>query len=447
MEIPESGGTPSPTGTNRSGAFPAVLPDGRHLVFSVGPPGSPESGLYVGLINLKPGENPPKKLFPDASASSYFVPSGDPAFGYLLFLRAGATNTSGGTVMAATLDLHTWGVVGEPVPIAEGVSSFSASSTGVLVYGGGTPNVTGPTRGNIYGRLNWFDRQGKILGTFGDPGLYRTLAISPDGKRVAFERADFQNQINRNLWLYDIDRGVTSRFTFGAAWDAAPAWSPDGSQIAFTSNRSGSFDLYVKALEPCWRRATRFQVPGTQDRVVMVVRRPLSSLLFRHSAQPNLGAFARRPQAVPWWCAPISTKRSHGFRRTIAGSPTSPTNPERMKSTCVLSIPPAAPRHQVRTAVSGKWMVSKGGGNNPLWRRDGKELFYLSSDGFAMAVDVTTSGVFQEGIPKQMFKVPPGVLFWDVAPDGKRFVMPAPLISSADSSFTVVLNWQSSLKK
>ena len=93
--------------------------------------------------------------------------------------------------------------------------------------------------------------------------------------------------------------------------------------------------------------------------------------------------------------------------------------------------------------MTGKWMVSKGGGTTPLWRRDGKELFYLSLDGTAMAVDVSTSGVFQAGIPKALFKVPPGVFFWDVASDGKRFLMAAPsrANSSAPAPFTVVLNW------
>ena len=94
-------------------------------------------------------------------------------------------------------------------------------------------------------------------------------------------------------------------------------------------------------------------------------------------------------------------------------------------------------------------MVSKSGGNVPLWRADGKELFYISNDGAAMAVDVNTSGVFQAGVPKPLFKVPTGVLFWDVAPDGKRFVMaqPSPESAKAASKFTVVLNWQSALKK
>jgi len=99
--------------------------------------------------------------------------------------------------------------------------------------------------------------------------------------------------------------------------------------------------------------------------------------------------------------------------------------------------------------ATGKWMVSKGGGISALWGRDGKEMFYLSADGTAMAVEVDTNGTFHAGAPKAMFKAPPGVKFWDVAPDGKRFLMAAPSATkaSAQAPFTVVLNWPSLLKE
>ena len=96
---------------------------------------------------------------------------------------------------------------------------------------------------------------------------------------------------------------------------------------------------------------------------------------------------------------------------------------------------------------TGKWQVSKGGGISPLWRGDGKELFYLSPDGMAMAVEVGTSGVFQAGVPKALFKIPSGVVYWDVASDGKRFLMAAPSAANGQQPFTVVLNWQAGLKK
>ena len=109
----------------------------------------------------------------------------------------------------------------------------------------GPPGKAAP-KGGVQGRLTWFDRQGKVAGTSGEPGLYRTLTISPDGKRAAFERADPQTQ-NRDIWLLDVASGRTTRFTSDPAWEAFPTWSPDGSRIIFTSNRSGVYDLYQKA--------------------------------------------------------------------------------------------------------------------------------------------------------------------------------------------------------
>jgi len=100
--------------------------------------------------------------------------------------------------------------------------------------------------------------------------------------------------------------------------------------------------------------------------------------------------------------------------------------------------------------ITGKWMVSNDGGGTPLWERDGKQLFYLFLDGDAMAVDVNTNGIFQAGVPKPLFKLPSGVLFWDISPDGKRFLMVAPPSATgaaAQPKFTVVVNWESALNK
>jgi dipeptidyl aminopeptidase/acylaminoacyl peptidase len=101
--------------------------------------------------------------------------------------------------------------------------------------------------------------------------------------------------------------------------------------------------------------------------------------------------------------------------------------------------------------AGGKWLISTGGGAEPRWRRDGKELYYVSADGKLMTVDVATAAGFQAGVPKSLFQVPgprEGALgqSWDLAPDGKRFLFPVP-VSGQDTPFTVVLNWQAALKK
>src|SRR5579863_6910167 len=120
-----------------------------------------------------------------------------------------------------------------------------ASMVLFVVHGQETPGGRPAPAGGVQGRLTWFDRQGKVVGTSGEPGLYRTLTISPDGKRVAFERNDPQT-MNRDIWLLEVATGATTRFTSDPGWEAFPIWSPDGSRIIFTSNRGGVYDLYEK---------------------------------------------------------------------------------------------------------------------------------------------------------------------------------------------------------
>jgi len=269
-----------------------------------------------------------------------------------------------------------------------------------------------------------------------------------------FDRADPQNPNVRNLWLYEFARGVTTRFTFDTGAEFDPVWSPDGSRIAFTSARSGVFDLYQKASDM-----------SGEDEVLYKSEDPKAS----SSWSPD-GRFLLYFNPIPpvrQWLLPLSgtaadrkpirldnsqfdeaAGRISPDGRWIAyGSSESGRQEIYVRP---LDLPGAAGSSPVAAApVSGKWMVSKDGGTTPLWSRDGKEIFYLSAvGGMAMTVPVNTGRVFQAGIPKPLFKLPPGVLFWDVTSDGKRFVMAAPAsASTASLPFTVVLNWQSALKK
>ena len=92
----------------------------------------------------------------------------------------------------------------------------------------------------------------------------------------------------------------------------------------------------------------------------------------------------------------------------------------------------------------GKWLISTGGGVRPRWSGDGKELCYQAPDGRLMAVEIATNPVFRVGVPKVLFQAPSS--YWDVAPDGKRFLFTVPT-QQGQAPFTVVLNWQAELKK
>jgi Tol biopolymer transport system component len=459
MQVSASGGAAFPITRGGAGFFPSLLPDGRHFVYLGSVAGPGRSSIYVGSVDTKPEQQSSKSLLADFSAVVY-TPSSDPAVGRLLFVRGASLPGGLGTLMAQPFDARRLELSGEAVPVAEQVSNlgFSASATDVLVYvTGSTPLVAVGVRGIINGQLTWFDRSGRSLGAFGDVGSYRTLALSPDGKRVAFERGDPQRATARNIWLYEFARGVTTRFTFSSAWDQYPLWSPDGSRIAFTSNRGGPYDLYEKTSDlagedeilfrsgdtkaaTSWSPDGRFLLYFTINTPNRLWLLPLAGSAADRKAvrvdNSELNETIGRISPDGRWIAYSSDESGRGEIYVKPVDLSSATGPPAGQG------PPA----------TGKWMVSKDGGTVPLWRHDGKELFYLSSlGGTAMAVDVSTSGVFQAGVPKTLFKVPAGVLFWDVTSDGKRFLMASPSGTSEAGppprKFAVVLNWQAALKK
>ena len=275
-------------------------------------------------------------------------------------------------------------------------------------------------RGAIEGRLTWFDRQGNKVGTLGDPGVYRTLTLSPDGKRVAVERTDPQTQ-NRDIWLLDVASGSATRFTSDPGWDAFPLWSPDGRRIVFTSNRSGVYDLYQKSSsgegnEELLYRSSEGKGPTSWS--------PDGKFLIYYTlGQPTHlrllavdGAADRKSQPlVDPQFASVTGRFSPDGRWIAYTSNESGANEVSVR-----------PFDAVTGSVGRLVTVTSAGGRTPLWRGDGKELFYITSDGTVTAVEVNAGATFQAGAPKPLFKAPPGVLFWDVSPDGMRFLMPAP---------------------
>ncbi|MGD0136415.1 MAG: hypothetical protein ABSE57_30605, partial [Bryobacteraceae bacterium] len=228
-EVSAAGGIATPFQNALHVFAPALLPDGRHFIYLY-ETGNSSTGIFLGSLDAKPAQSA-RKLLPDDSDVVY-APSQDPNLGYLLFVRG---RSGAGTLMAQIFDLRKFELVGEPVPIAQRVSafaSFSVSQTGVLAYRSADAAPS---------QLTWFDRQGKVLGTLGEPGDHRDIAISPDGMRAAVSRA---TQTGEDIWLYELARGINARFTFQGG--RYPVWSPDGSRIVFESPRDGRADLYEK---------------------------------------------------------------------------------------------------------------------------------------------------------------------------------------------------------
>jgi Tol biopolymer transport system component len=293
------------------------------------------------------------------------------------------------------------------------------SALGFLV----TPEAIGQAprpapKGAITGKLALYDRQGKIVKTVGESAEYRTITLSPDGKRIGVERTDASQ--NRDIVLIDIATGKTTRFTSDPGWDAFPLWSPDGKRMIFTSNRgSNLYNLYEKPVDGSKDEVLFFKSAESEGPTSW--SRDGRYLLYYSLGQPTHGKVLavngppdRQPIPIVDPKFTSITPRFSPDGRWIAYT----TNESGKNGISV------RPFDSATGAVGAAIIVSGNGGRTPLWRGDGKEMFYLDEDGTVIAREVTTKNGFHAGDPVRLFKVSTAVAFWDATPDGKRFVMP-----------------------
>jgi Tol biopolymer transport system component len=269
-----------------------------------------------------------------------------------------------------------------------------------------------------------------------------TLALSPDGIRAVVEHPETTGS---NLWLTDLAHGGRTSFTYTQSGiNRNAVWSPDGTRIAFSSNRNGPADLYQHAANGAGEDELLLK-SGT-DTYAQDWSRDGRFLLFRRP-----GAKSGRDL----WVLPIDDRgerkpaslflRSEFLINSARFSPDGrwvayDSNESGSYEVYVVPFPSPA-------GGGGKRMVSQTSGAFPRWRMDGKELFYLRLDGELMAADVSSSGAaFEHGTPKPLFKAT-YVNGWDVSADGKRFLFTIAGTETPQSPFNVVLNWMSILKK
>jgi eukaryotic-like serine/threonine-protein kinase len=313
---------------------------------------------------------------------------------------------------------------------------------------------TGAVSGNM--QLTWVDREGKVLGPLG-PGMTAinsSVALSPDGKRVAYDGIDPSG--NRDIWIADLARGVPSRFTFDAAIDDHPLWSPDGSQIYFSSDRraAGLHDIYRKNSDGS----------GEEQLVVKAETstRPLDiSPDGRSLVYSVIGSGSQR---LDIGILPLGVRGEPGKPSFLIQTPflegQAQISPD---GRWIAYVTDDAGPNQIKIYVQpfpsggGKFQISGiAGGTHPRWRRDGKEIFYLASDGKLMAVDVRTTPAFEAGQPKALFDsrlialgLNSGIRYVTSA-DGMRFLIngpPANATAATEAGITVVVNWQAAVAR
>ncbi len=417
QRVSASGGEPKPLlplnkqRQETAQSWPRFLPDGRHLLYQSRSSNLAMNGIYAAVL-----DSPDTKLVVNSDATPGYVPPG-----YLLYTRQE-------TLLAQPFDPGKLQTTGDAFPVAEGVgrvgeglgSLYSASENGTLVFRSGNAADL---------RVVSYDREGKRLGAIGEPGSYRQLALSPDEKRLAIERRDPKTS-TWDIWLLDLASGILSRLTFDPANDSDPVWSPDGRQVAFNSDRNGPMDLYRKTVGS----AQEELLLASPERKVPEVWLPDDSILFGNLAGKTyyripLGG-DRKPQVVlQSEFTKDEPSLSPDHKWMSYGS-----NESGRWEIYVASFPDFANRRQ----------VSSSGGAQAHWRRDGKELFYLSLDGKMMVVDVKTLPAVETGVPKVLFETrlrPNPVLEqYAVTGDGRKFLFTEPL-EEAERPMTVILNW------
>ncbi len=447
MSVSANGGPASPLTTldpSRGEAqhvLPVFLPDGRHFLYLRVSGNPANSGIYAGSLDDPPGKQDLNRILATDVGAEYVPSSSDPNVGQLLFL------TSDGTLMAQPFDARRLKLMGEPVPVEEQVGhylnggDFSVSNTGILVY-----SAASATAAND---LTWFSREGKVLGTTGEPAAYGDLALSPDGSRAVVTRVDPQTN-GSFLWMFDFSRGTSTRFTFGSS-ASYPIWSPDGKSVIFSSSPGSILDLYQKAAngaggEELLLKSNEFKLPTD-------ISRDGRFLLY--------GTFNTQTGADIWVLPLQGDRKPFPFLSTKSNEYDAHFSPdghwvaymsEESGGHEIYVRPFSADSNTIDASGGGaKWQVSYGGGDGPQWSADGKELYYLAPGGKVMEVDVTTSPSFQAGTPKLLFQAPlrsgSGIASGDYTVDGKRFLFVAPAQQTGQSPFDVVLNWKAALKQ
>ena len=441
--LPATGGTPVPVTALAKGEsthrFPQFLPDGKRFLYLRLSTDPAASGIYIGSIDAKPEEQDTRRLMP-ANRQAYYSAASAGGPGYLVLMR----DT---TLLAQPFDPVRAELSGEPIPIAEGVDSFtpvsyglfSVSDTGVLVYRKGAGTSL---------RLAWLDASGNTVGTAGDSNerIYNNAAPSPDGTRIA---ASLGPSGSRDLWIIDDQRNVTSRFTFDTGNEDNPIWSPDSKHIVFASNRGGQQQLYIKPSDGSGeeRRVTEdagIPTSWSKDgRYVLFTRpaTPKTSSDIWAVPDPRIASAGSRPFPVITTSFNEAAGQFSPDGRWVAYT-SNETNP------VDVYVRPFSPDGSSTTAA--RWQVSKGFGTAPRWRSDGKQLFFITANTFGfMAVDVETTNGFQALTTRRLFTAPPPLLptGWNLSPDGKRFLFVTSPNGGRTAPFTVVLNWAAMLKK
>lgn len=421
--------------TTMSTRWPVFLPDGRHFLYTSVDFGadlrSESNAIYVASL-----DSTEHRQIVTSNGSAVYTTEG-----YLLFSRDR-------TLMAQRFDPDRLQVTGKALAVAnevEYLSSvarplFSVSDNGTLVYQGGS--------GATFSHLTWSDRGGKDLGTLGSPARYANPRLSPDGMRVAVD-IDEPESSNTDIWVLGANHQAPLRFTFDPGQDETPLWSHDGRQILWLSDRGGKNGFYVKDSHGS----------TIQESPIMPVGVDLSFASAASDWSPD-GRFLlytdlQEDAALHLWVLPMKGDlKPYRFLPGVSADVEGQFSPD---GHWIAYASNESGRWEVYAAPfpgpGVRYQVSTDGGQQPRWRRDGKELFFLSRDRKLMAVSVKTGTNLKFDAAAPLFQTlahepitAEEFFTYDVSADGRRFLVNANAEQLEHHPVHIILSWASLLK-
>jgi eukaryotic-like serine/threonine-protein kinase len=408
--------------------WPYFLPDGRHFLFLVRNTQPENSAIYIGSLDSKEIT----RLIQAHSSMAY-------AAGYVLFVREN-------TLMAQGFDLEKLELKGDAFPVAEqtvwnpivGRAMFSVSENGVLVLRPGDINNN---------QLIWFDRTGKQLGALTQLGTYNAPAISPDEKKVAVTRADPQTPTAPDIWLIDLERGTQIRLTTDPAGDCCPSWSPSGDRLTFLSVRNAATSIYQK---PSNGASPEEPLVSSAELKYNPQWSPDGQSIIYSQLNPKTNTDL-------YLLSLSGEKKSTSFLQTNFIEAQARFSPN---GRWIAYISNETGQFEVYVEsfprIGSKLAISIGGGSQPQWRADGRELYYYAPDRKLMAVEVNGDGpTFKVGEARPLFEIRvfsndqnfPGNGYYTVTHDGKRFLVSSLPEAPQRQQINVIVNWAADFKK
>jgi Tol biopolymer transport system component len=426
--IPDTGGTPVaftkvlPEGDGHR--YPEFLPDGQHLLFFRANDAPELAGAYASSLEGMQ----PVRILPDSSNLAY-VPADAGKGGYLFFRRES-------TLMAQQFDPSVLRTSGGPISLADQIANgFNnilwgdfAAVPGVVAYVSG---VAGQNAEDLV----WVDRSGKRSDLVQSvSGLNQ---LSPDGTKVTFFRYDPKSTSpDADLWVQDLTRGGTVRLTLSGAFNAI--WSPDGKRIAYASRTLSRTDFYLIPATGAAKPELLLASAGQNARLLDWSQDGKSIVYLNIGVAPDdLLLLPAEGDHKPVTYLPKASFRRQSAQFSPDGLWMAYESDETGQNEVYVQAVPAS---------SEKVTISSGGGVGPRWRRDGKELYFVTRDRRLMGVTVKTGTKFEAGVPHQILEKF-GVTNYAPTADGQKFLVAQPRAEGAAPPITVVLNWQAGLKK